>query len=135
MIEELSTSDPYGSLYRDLYSVGLFDQNINGLLSIIERNDKYRTILIERKFVNDSGSSIASGYYFVQCLSSICEEEDLKQFRSFLEIIVKEKANGNYMEVDPILIAPGCSNSVLSFTDQYNRIQKRKPIQLFRYGD
>lgn len=124
MIRKLSTSDPYKSLGKDLYSMGIFDKTINGLLSVIEKNDNDRTILIGKKFANNSGEYISSGYYFIQCLSSWCNEDNLKLFRGFLEAVVIQKAKGNYMEVDPILIAP-----------EYNRIQKRKPIQLFGCGE
>ena len=130
MIEKLSTSDPYGDLCNNPYSVGIFDQAINGILSIMEKDDEHRTILIERRFASNSGSHVSAGYYFIQCLNSLCEEKHLTQFRALLESVVKQQGKGNYMEVDPILIAPGYSDAVFGFVDQYNRIQKRKPIQL-----
>jgi hypothetical protein len=135
MIRKLSTSDPYSSLCRDLYSVGIFDRTINGILSVIEKNDKHRTILIERQFLNTSGSQATAGYCLVQCLESPCEEDHLRWFRGLLEKIVKQRAKGNYMEVDPILVAAGFTPVVLGFVEQYNRIQRRKPIQLFVYGE
>ena len=135
MTRKLSTSDPYNSLRNDLYSVGIFDPTINGLLSAIEKNDNNQTILVQREFADDSGSHVDAGYYFIQCLNSLCKEKHLKQYRGFLESVVKQKAKGNYMEVDPILIAPEYDNAVLSFVDQYNKLQKRKPIQLFMCGE
>lgn len=135
MTEKLSTSEPYGDLCKDPYSVGVFDQAINGILSIVEKNDGDRTILIERRFTNNSGSHVSAGYYFMQCLDSLCEEKHLTQFRALLESVVKQQGKGNYMEVDPILIARGYSDAVFGFVDQYNRIQKRKPIQLLEYGE
>jgi len=134
VIKKLSTSEPYISLCQDLYSLDIFDKAINGLLTIIEKNKELRITLVERKFVNNSGSCINAGYFFIQCLKTICEEEHLKVFRRFLETTVKEKAKGNYMEVDPILSATGYSNNVIDFVDKYNEIQRRKPIQLFLYG-
>jgi len=125
----------YSSLISNLYSIGIFDSAINGLLSIIEENDKYQTILLERQFADNFNIYIESGYYFIQCLNCTCNETTLKQFRIMLENIVKHKAKGNYMEVDPIIIADGYSPDVLSFIYQYNKIQRRKPIQLFIYGE
>lgn len=135
MIKKISKANPFNSICKDLFSVGLFDKAINGLLSIVEKNGEHRTIVIERKFVDNSGNYLVAGYYFIQCLYSVCDENDLKQFRGYLENLVKEKAKGNYMEVDPILIAPGYNDSVLNFINQYNKIQRRKPIQLFLYGE
>ncbi len=135
MIKKLSTSDPYKSMCSDLYSLGIFDKVINGLLSITEKNDTDQTIIIERKFTNNSGIDISFGYYFIQCLNSPCEEEHLKHFRGSLETFVKRKTKCNYMEVEPIVIAPEYSDVVINFIDQYNRIQRRKPIKLFRYGE
>jgi len=135
MIEKLPTSDPYGDLCNDPYSVGIFDQAINGILSIVEKNDEHGTVLIERTFANNSGSDVSAGYYFVQCVNSLCEEKHLTQFRALLESVVKQRGKGNYMEVDPILVAPRYSDAVLRFVEQYNRMQQRKPIELFRYGE
>ncbi len=135
MIEKLSTSDPYGDLCNNLYSVGIFDQAINGMLSIMEKDEEHRTILIERRFASNCGSHVRAGYYFIQCLNSLCEEKHLTQFRALLESVVKQQGKGNYMEVDSILIAPEYSDAVFDFVDQYNRIQKRKPIQLLEYGE
>ncbi len=135
MIKKLSTSAPYNSLCKDLYSLGIFDKAINGLLSIIETDDKHQTILIERRFADNSGDYIEAGYYFIQCLNITCEEEHLKQSREILEIVIKQKVKSNYMEVDPILLAPEFNKAVLDFVNQYNKIQRRKPIQLFRYGE
>jgi len=135
IIEKLKISNPYSSLLGNLYSIGIFNSSINGLLSIIEKNDKHRAILIERKFINSSNSYVGSGYYFIQCFNFLCNENELKQFRNTLENIVKQKAKGNYMEVDPIIIATGFNPDVLNFIYQYNRIQRRKPIQLFSYGE
>lgn len=135
IIEKLKISNPYSSLLSNLYSIGIFKSAINGLLSIIEKNDKYQTILLERQFINNSNIYIESGYYFIQCFNCPCNENELKQFRNTLENIVKQKTKGNYMEVDPIIIAVGFSPDVLNFIYQYNRIQRRKPIQLFSYGE
>lgn len=134
MIRSIAASHPYTSLCTDPYSAGIFDQSINGIVSVVEKNDQRGTILIERSFVNDSGSHVSAGYYFVQCLDSLCEERHLTEFRALLETVVKEKGAGNYMEVDPILIAPSYSHEVAGFVEQYNRMQQRKPIQLFEYG-
>ena len=135
IIEKLKISNPYSSLLSNLYSIGIFKSTINGLLSIIEKNDKYQTILLERQFINNSNIYIESGYYFIQCFNCPCNENELKQFRNTLENIVKQKTKGNYMEVDPIIIAVGFNPDVLNFIYQYNRIQRRKPIQLFSYGE
>jgi len=135
IIEKLKISNPYSSLLSNLYSIGIFKSTINGLLSIIEKNDKYQTILLERQFINNSNIYIESGYYFIQCFNCPCSENELKQFRNTLENIVNRKTKGNYMEVDPIIIAVGFNPDVLNFIYQYNRIQRRKPIQLFSYGE
>jgi len=135
IIEKLKISNPYSSLLSNLYSIGIFKSTINGLLSIIEKNDKYQTILLERQFINNSNIYIESGYYFIKCFNCPCNENELKKFRNTLENIVKQKTKGNYMEVDPIIIAVGFSPDVLNFIYQYNRIQRRKPIQLFSYGE
>ncbi|MBU4562853.1 hypothetical protein KKB17_05545 [bacterium] len=135
MVKKLKNNDPYRSLISNLYSIGIFKSAINGLLSIIEKNDKYRTILLERQFINNSNIYIESGYYFIQCFNCTCNKNELKQFRNTLENIVKQKTKGNYMEVDPIIIAVEFSPDVLNFIYQYNRIQRRKPIQLFSYGE
>jgi len=127
------TQDLYNSLCKDLYSLDIFDKSLNGLLSIIEKNDRHRTILIEKKFAVSSSGERTAGFFFVQCLNSFCNEEQLKEFRKNLEKVVKERAKGNYMEVDPILIAPGYSDIVINFVNQYNNFQRRKPI-LCRYG-
>lgn len=133
MIKQLSVSDPYEKLCEDLYSLEIFNKRINGLLELIETIKDQNSILVERKFIDNSGNYVSAGYYFIQCLNELCEEEHLKEFRSLLEIIVKQKAQGNYKEVDPILIAPNFSASSLDFVDKYNKIQRRKSIQLYSY--
>lgn len=130
-IKKIKTLTPYKTLCENLYSSGIFDKNINGLLSIIEKNDKLGTILIERKYINNGGNTIICGYYFIQCFNSVCTEENLKLFREILEKVVKQKARGNYMEVNPIIIAKGFTEEVIDFVDKYNKIQRRKPIELY----
>lgn len=134
MIKNLSVSNPYDQLCKDIYSLEIFDKRINGLLSVIETNGEFKTILVERRFIDNFGNYVSAGYYFIQCLNELCEEEHLKKFRGYLENIVKKRANGNYKEIDPILIAPEFSVFTLDFIDKYNKIQKRKPIQLFSFG-
>jgi len=134
MTGRLPTSNPYESLCRDLYSIGIFDQTINGCLSVIERDDESHTILIDRKFPTNSEDIVRCGYCFVQCLDCPCNQEHLRRFRQRLERLVNLRAGGNYMEVDPILIAREFDTPVISFVEDYNAIQRRKPIQLFTYG-
>lgn len=136
MITKLPKGDPYPALVsNNLYETGMFDQTLNGIcsLSVVEKNDKHRTVLIERSFRNGRGKSYVAGYSFIQCLQCRCEEDNLRVFRSLLEEIVRTKANGNYMEVEPILCAFGFSDEVIRFVDQYNSFQRRKPIQLMSY--
>jgi len=134
MTKKVASVDPYSSLYQDLYSLGIFDRNINGNLHILEKNDEHKTILIERRYVDLSGNLVISGFYFIQCLYFICETEHIRKFRGNLEIVVKKKAKGNYMEVDPIILARGYKEDVSHFIANYNEIQRRKPIQLFIFG-
>lgn len=122
--------DTYAILCRDLYSIGIFDEKINGLLSIVEKDDDARTMLVERKYIDCNGNPGVSGYYFIQCLQVCCEEKHLKNYRQRLEDIVKQKAKGNFMEVSPIIVAPEFNDAVNDFVAQYNRIQRRKPIKL-----
>lgn len=134
MIIRLEKGDPYLALVSNtLYETGMFDQALNGnySLSVIERSDKDRTVLIERTFRNSLGESFGAGYYFIQCLQCRCGEDNLRLFRSLLEEVVKRKAKGNHMEVEPFLSAPGFADEVTRFVEQYNRFQRRKPIQLF----
>lgn len=136
VITKLLKGDPYPALVsKNLYETGVFDQTLNGncSLSVVEKSDKYRTVLIERSFWNGRGKSYVAGYAFIQCLPCRCEEDNLRAFRSLLEEIVKTKAKGNYMEVEPILCSFGFSDEVIRFVDQYNSFQRRKPIQLFSY--
>lgn len=135
MVKKLTVSAPYEQLLEDIYSLGIFDKKINGLLEVIETNKEHNTILAERKFIDKSGNYNSAGYYFIQCLNELCKEEHLKEFRGQLEKIVKQKSKGNYKEVDPILISPEYSSFVLDFITRYNKIQRRKPIQLYSYGN
>lgn len=134
MVKKILTAEPYNSICDNLYSVDIFDKTLNGLLSVIDKKHNNQTILIERKFTDSHRVQIGAGYYFIQCLTVTCGEEQLTQYRRLLEEVVKQRARGNYMEVDPILIAPQFNSAVLTFIEQYNKIQKRKPIQLFNYG-
>ncbi|MFP3880594.1 MAG: hypothetical protein ACLFVA_06540 [Dehalococcoidia bacterium] len=114
----------------------MFDQTLNGnySLSVIEISDRDRTVLIERTFRNGRGKSLGAGYYFIQCLLCQCGEDSLRLFRGLLEEVVKAKARGNYMEVEPLLSAPEFTDEVVKFVEQYNSFQRRKPIQLFSFG-
>lgn len=135
MVKKLKISNPYMALKKNLYSLDIFNKKINGLLNILEKNDELCTLLIERRFINNLGEKIESGYFFIQCLNSNCEEFHLIEFRKLLERIIMDRAKGNYMEVDPILIAPEFDFKVIEFIEQYNKFHKRKPIQIFTYGD
>lgn len=136
VIVKLDKGDPYPALASNkLYETGIFASTLNGnySLSVIERSDKDRTVLIERAFRNGRGKSLTAGYYFIQCLLCQCGEDSLRQFRGLLEEVVKTRARGDYMEVEPLLGAPGFRDEVVGFVDQYNSFQRRKPIQLFSY--
>ena len=136
MIVRLGNGDPYQALISNrVYETGVFDETLNGnySLAVIERNDKDRTVLIERTFRNGHGRPSVAGWCFIQCLRCQCAEDNLRLFRGLLEEVVKAKARGNYMEVEPLLIAPGFTDAVVRFVDQYNSFQRRKPIQLFGY--
>jgi|GEM_PF-1766491 len=135
MVKKLSILDPYKTLCKDLYSADIFDQAIDGLLFLVEKDDGEQTLLIEKKFVNNSEGYLNSGYYFIQCINSVCSDEQIKKFRGLLEKVVKQKAKGNYMEVEPIIVAQKYDDSVIEFVEQYNKMQKRKPIQLFIYEE
>ena len=131
MVKKLRCQDPYTALRTDPYSSGLFTQTVNGFLEVVQQDDKARTIVLETSFLNSQGSRVHAAYFFVQCLESECHETELTNFRHLLEYIVREKASGNYMQVNPILIAASFDEPVIEFVEQYNSVQKRKPIELF----
>lgn len=133
MPNKLPSRDPYRDLQQDLYSIGLFDPSINGFLSIIEINQASRMLLLERKFLNEDGEHIKSGYYLIQVLNAVCDERHLIEFRQILEDTVRSRGHAYYMEVDPILIAPDFTVSVVEFLQSYRTIERRKPIQAYTY--
>lgn len=132
-VKTLQTKEPYAIIIRDFYALPIFDKKINGSLNIIEKNETEKIILFSKNFKNLTGVNTISGYYLLQCFNSECNSEKIILFRSRLEDMVKKYTNSNYMEVDPIIIAPSYSADTLKFIGKYNEFQRRKPIQLYTY--
>jgi len=133
-IEKISIGNPYDSICRDPYSVSIFEREINGDLAIIERDDIHKFILLNKGFLDLKNRDKNSGYCLVHCIYGVCDIDSVKIFRKKLEEITIKYATGNYMDVDPVLIAKSFSQNVLSFVDSYNNFQKRKPIRLYSLG-
>jgi len=134
MIEKISTETPYDSICKDPYSLSIFEREINGDLGIIERDDIPKLILFNKRFLDLEGRGKSSGYCLVQCIDDVCNIDSVEEFRKKLEEIARKYANGNYMDIDPILIAKAFSQDVLVFIDNYNSLQKRKPMRLYTFG-
>lgn len=132
-IQRITTENPYKSLSEDLYSLGILSKEINGNLNFIKKYVRDQVLLISKGFLNLGGKEKISGYIFIQCVNDVCNIEIIKSFRKKLENIVKQYAEGNYMEVDPILIARDFSTDVIKFVDEYNTFQKRKNLRLYKY--
>ena len=126
--------DTYSRLCKDPYSMGIFDKTVDGQLAIAETDDNNKSVLVEKSFADHTGTQISCGHVFIQCLDTRCDENDLMRFRGLLQNIVNSRSKGDYMEVEPILIAPSFSNHVVMFVTQYNEIQKRKHIRLLPHG-
>jgi len=134
MIEKISIGTPYDSICRDPYSLSIFEREINGTLTIIERDDTRKLILFNKGFLDLESRNKSSGYCLVQCIEGVCNIDSVEEFRRKLEGITKKYANGNYMNVDPVLVAKAFSQDVLTFIDGYNSLQKRKPMRLYTFG-
>lgn len=134
MIENISTGNPYDSICGDPYSLSIFERQINGDLAIIEKDNIQKLILFNKKFLDLEGGHRSSGYCLVRCIDGICNIDSVEEFRRKLDEITRKYANGNYMDVDPILIAKAFSQDVLAFIDSYNSLQKRKPMRLYTSG-
>lgn len=134
MIEKISIGTPYDSICRDPYSLSIFEREINGDLAIIERDNIQKLILFSKRFLDLEGRDKSSGYCLVQCIEGVCNIDAVEEFRRKLDEITRKYANGNYMDVDPILIAKAFSQDVLAFIDGYNNLQKRKPMRLYTFG-
>lgn len=135
MPTKLSTPIPYNDLQNDLYSLDLFDRELDGSLSIYLRDDVAHILLIERKFPSLDGDYINAGFYLVQVLETVCSERELTSFRSRLEFFVKEEGRVNFMEIDAILIAPDFLDVVIKFAREYGELERRKPIELYVYEE
>lgn len=134
MLLMLKTSNPYLTLINDLFSLSIFDRSLNGFLNILVKDDIAQIILIERRFKNTHDKTMNAGYILIQCFQESITDEHLGRFRFLIEKIVKEKVQGNYMDLSPIIIAPDFSHSVLQFIDDYNRMQNRQPIETYQYS-
>ena len=134
MIEKISIGTPYDSICRDPYSLSILGKEINGDLAIIEKDNIQKFILLNKRFLDLAGKAKNSGYCLVQCIEGVCNIDSVEEFRRKLEEITRKYANGNYMEVDPILVAKAFSQDVLAFIDSYNGLQKRKPMRLYTFG-
>lgn len=133
-IDKITIGTPYDSICRDYYSLSIFEKEVNGDLAIIEKDDIQKLILFNKRFLDLEGRNKSSGYCLMQCIEGICNIDSLKAFRKRLEETTRKYTNGNYMNVDPILVAKAFSQDVLSFIDSYNSLQKRKPMRLYTFG-
>ena len=133
MPTKLRTSDPYQTLLKNLFSLQIFDRSLNGSLHIRETDVTVQTLLIEREFVNTSEMRMTAGFVLIQCFSESMSDQDLRNFRSLVEDIVRRKTQGNYMDVNPIIIAPSFTESVYLFIQDYNKMQSRQPIERYEY--
>ena len=61
MIRKLKFSDHKALCSGDIYAVGIFDRIVNGFLSVVERNENSRTLIIQRSFENNSSNRLSSG--------------------------------------------------------------------------
>ncbi len=134
MIEKIFIGHPYDSICRDPYSLSIFEKKINGMLTIIERDDTRKLILFNKGFLDLESRDKSAGYCLVKCIEGVCNIDSVEEFRRKLEEITKKYANGNYMGVDPVLVAKAFSQDVLTFIDSYNSLQKRKPMRLYTFG-
>ncbi|OIP26825.1 MAG: hypothetical protein AUK00_03540 [Dehalococcoidia bacterium CG2_30_46_9] len=134
MIEKISNGTPYASICREPYSLSIFERKINGDLAIIEMDNIQKLILFNKRFLDLEGRDKSSGYCLVQCIEGVCNIDSVEEFRRKLDEITRKYANGNYMDIDPILIAKAFSQDVLVFIDSYNSLQKRKPVRLYTFG-
>lgn len=134
VIERISIGTPYDSICRDPYSLNILEREINGDLAIIERDNIQKLIQFNKRFLDLGGRDKSSGYCLVQCIEGVCNIDSVEKFRRKLDEITRRYANGNYMDVDPILIAKAFSQNVLAFIDGYNSLQKRKPMRLYTFG-
>ncbi len=130
----LRAANPYRTLLNDPFALPIFDRSLNGSLAILLKDDVAQTMLIERRFKNTSDNTMNAGFIFIQCFNESITEEHLRRFRSLIETVVKEKAQGNYMDLNPIIIAPDFARSVLQFIEDYNRMQNRQPIETYQYS-
>lgn len=134
MVEKISTGNPYNSICRDPYSLSILAKEINGDLAIIEKDDIQQFILLNKGFLDLADKAKSSGYCLVQCIEGVCNIDSVEEFRRKLEEITRKYANGNYMDIDPILIAKDFPRDVLAFIHSYNSLQKRKPVRLYTFG-
>ncbi len=134
MIEKISTRTPYDSICREPYSLSIFEKAINGDIAIVERDDIQKFTLFNKRFLDLEGRGKSSGYCLVQCIEGVCNIDSVEEFRRKLEEITRKYVNGNYMDVDPILVAKAFSQDALAFIDSYNSLQKRKPMRLYTFG-
>ncbi|MCD6094330.1 hypothetical protein J7J39_00215 [bacterium] len=121
----------YETIIKKPEIIKMWNNNVNDL-TIVEKNETERCILAERSFCDEEGKRIISGFLLMKIIDNICKEKDLIKFRRALERVVKERCGGNYMEVEPILIAKDFEEKVMKFVTNYNKLQRRKPIQLIK---
>jgi len=134
MVEKISTGNPYNSICRDPYLLSILRKEINGDLVITEKDDVQKFVVLSKGFLDLEGQPKSSGYCLVQCIDGVCNIHSVEEFRRKLEEITKKHANGNYMDVDPVLVAKAFSQDALAFIDSYNSLQKRKPVRLYTFG-
>ncbi len=121
----------YKTIIKKPEIIKMWNNNVNNL-TIVEKNETERRILVERSFCDEKGKRVISGFLLIKIIDNICKEKDLIKFRRALERVVKERCGGNYMEVEPILIAKDFEEKVMEFVTNYNKLQRRKPIQLIK---
>lgn len=103
----------------------------------VELKFSKNNISILKKYYHCSGQKILLGHIFIYEIHSICGPKDLTMFMDK----VYEEANkfrGNFMVVDPIIVAEDYDASIEFFIEEYNRFEKytgRQPISAYTLSE
>lgn len=127
----IKAANPYAELKNDPYAHSeIFRRNLDFRLDLVEESPN-QNVLLFRKVFNDETAE----YAFIACRDKEITFKEFQEVYTLYRGHVKKFGQGDFKEVEPVLIARGFSYEVIKFIGTYNeKHSKRKPFRLFSFS-